>query len=163
MHRPVIKIAFPLSFLAILLFFIAAPVHAQSVPAVSGRWMWKEVARKHKPQTQFTVVIQRKGDVVLGTYSVDEFIDGKWQGEDGNQTPFRGRVTPQGVEIEFDPSAVAPGYEQDVRYKAPADGRKPSVAVLTLKGRTLLWNLVRGKRIDGVPSRVTLNRDRRRN
>lgn len=158
MNQSLFRTAYRLSFLAVLLFFIAGPVHAQSAPAVSGRWMWKEVARKHKPQTQFTVVIQRKGDVVLGVYSVDEFIDGEWQGEDGNQTPFRGRVTPRGVEIEFDPSAVAPGYEENVKYKAPADGRKPSVAVLTLKGRTLLWSLVRGKRIERVPARVTMNR-----
>ena len=136
-------------------------LQAQAVSHVSGRWVWKEVARKHKPQTQFTVVIHRKGDVVRGVYSVDQFIDGEWQGEDGNQTPFRGRVTSSGAQIEFDPSAVAPGYEENVTYKAPTDGRKPSVAVLTFKGRTLLWRLVSGARIEDVPAKLALQRERR--
>jgi hypothetical protein len=160
MHA-VIRVAYRLCFLAAVFFFIAGSVHPQGVSAVSGRWVWKEVARKNKPQTQFTVVINRKGDVIRGTYSVDEFINGEWQGEDGNQTPFRGRVISRGVvEIEFDPSATAPGYEQNVTYKAPTDGRKPSVAVLTFKGGTLLWRLAHGSRIHGVPAKLTLHRER---
>jgi hypothetical protein len=150
-----------LCFSAAVLFLIAGSVHSQGVSAVSGHWVWKNVARKNKPQTQFTVVIYREGDVVRGVYSVDEFINGEWQGEDGNQTPFRGRVTSGKVQIEFDPSATVPGYEQNVTYKAPADGLKPSVAVLRFKGGTLLWHFVHGNRIERVPAKLALHRERR--
>jgi hypothetical protein len=123
--------------------------------------VWKEVARKNKPQTQFTLVIYREGDVVRGVYNVDEFINGEWQGEDGNQTPFRGRVAGRTVQIEFDPSATVPGYEKNVIYKAPRDGRKASGAVLMFKDGTLLWHLVRGSPIESVPAKLALHRERR--
>ena len=110
--------------------------------------------------SQFTIVIKHKGDVVSGTYSVDEFINGKWQGEDGNQTPFSGRVKGATVEIEVDPSATVAGYEENVTYTPPTDGRKPSTAVITLNGPTLQWRLVRGPGIDGVPASVVLKRER---
>jgi len=155
------RVMYRLCFSAAVLCFIAGSVNAQGASAVSGRWVWKNVARRNKPQTQFTVVIHREGDVLHGVYSVDEFINGKWQGEDGNQTPFRGRVTSGKVQIEFDPSATVPGYEQNVTYKAPTDGRKPSVAALTLNGGTLLWRLIDGDSIEGVPGRVALHRERR--
>jgi len=161
MRGGVIKISYRLIFLAAVLFLIAGPVHPQGVSAVSGRWVWEDAARKNKPQTRFTVVIHREGDVVRGVYSVDEFINGEWQGEDGNQTPFRGRVASRRVQIEFDPSATVPGYEQNVTYKTPADGRKPSVAVLTFDGGTLLWRLVHGARIESVPAKLALHRERR--
>jgi hypothetical protein len=151
-----------LCFLALALFLMGGSVHPQSVSAVTGRWVWKEVARKNKPQKQFSMVIHRQGDLIHGTYSVDEFINGKWQGEDGNQTPFRGRANPSGVEIEFDPSAVVPGYQENVVYTAPTDGRKPSVAVLKVQGGILLWRFSRGDRIEGVPARLSLHRERRR-
>jgi len=138
---------------------MAGSVHPQGVSAVNGRWVWKEVASKNQPQTQFTVVIYREGEVVRGSYSVDQFINGEWQGEDGNQTPFVGRVTSRKVQIEFDPSAIVPGYQRNVTYKPPADGRKPSVAVLIFKGGTLLWRLVQGNPIDGVPDKLVLHRD----
>lgn len=156
-----ITVAYRLCCSAAILLFLAGSVLPQGVASLTGRWVWKDVARKNKAQTQFTVVIYREGDVVRGVYSVDEFINGKWQGEDGNQTPFRGRVTSGKVQIEFDPSATVPGYEENVRYKAPADGRKPSVAVLSLKGGALHWHLVKGDRIEGVPVKVGLHRERR--
>jgi hypothetical protein len=161
MHKCIITVAYRFCCSAAILFFLAGSVVPQGGPAVSGRWVWKDVAHKNKPQTQFTVVIYREGDVVRGVYSVDEFINGEWQGEDGNQTPFRGRVTSGRVQIELDPSATVPGYEQNVTYKAPADGRKPSVALLTFKGGTLLWHLVKGDRIESVPAKVVLHRERR--
>jgi hypothetical protein len=124
--------------------------------------VWKQVARKNKPQTQFTLVISREGDVVRGVYSVDDFINGEWQGEDGNQTPFRGRIAGRRIHIEFDPSATVPGYEQNVTYKAPpADGRKASVAVLMFKDGKLLWRLVQGRPIESVPGKFVLHRERR--
>jgi hypothetical protein len=129
---------------------------------VSGRWVWKEPARKNKPQVQFTLNIHRKGDVVRGVYSVDEFINGRWQGEDGNQTPFRGRVKGDIIQIEFDPLATVPGYQENVTYSVPSDGRKPSTAVLRLNGQTLLWRVSRGPGIERVPARFTLRRERRK-
>ena len=143
------------------LILLAISSHAQTAQSVSGRWQWKERAIKNKPQRQFTLVIQGSGKIVRGTYSVDEFINGDWQGEDGNQTAFRGQIQGKLIKIEFDPMATAPGYEQNVTYKPPADGRKPSVAFLTISGRTLLWRFIAGESITGVPSRLTLHRERR--
>ena len=155
------RIAYRLCFSFAVLFLLAGTVYPQDASAVSGRWVWKEVARRNRPQTQFTVVIHREKEVVHGTYSVDEFVNGKWQGEDGNQTPFRGRVTGDTVEIEFDPAATVAGYEQNVTYQAPTDGRKPSVAVLSRQGPTLLWRFISGDRIESVPARIALRRERR--
>jgi hypothetical protein len=142
----------------------------QATTSPEGRWIWKQAARKNKPQAQFTITIKRQGnhpgsrpgDIVSGVYSVDEFINGKWQGEDGNQTPFRGEVNGNTVRIEFDPSATVPGYQENVIYAAPTDGRKPSISVLTLSGKTLLWRMVSGPKVEGVPARFTLRRDRKR-
>jgi hypothetical protein len=161
MRQYATRVAYRLCLSAVILFFTAGLVYPQGVPAVTGRWLWKVAPRKNKPPTQITLVIYREGDAVRGIYSVDEFINGEWQGEDGNQTPFRGRVSGGIVQIEFDSSATAPGYEQNVTYKAPTDGRKPSVAVLTLKGKTLLWQLIRGSRIERVPPKLALRRERR--
>lgn len=154
------KIVCLLSCSIFLLYSWTGSVNAQTAGSVGGRWVWKEVARRNQPQTQFTLVINRVGNKVTGTYSVDEFVNGVWQGEDGNQTPFAGRINGGRVEIEFDPDATVPGYEENVTYKPPTDGRKPAVAVLTLQGRTLNWRSVTG-RIEGVPSGVTLRREAR--
>ena len=144
------------------LIMLAGASQAQTAQSVAGQWQWKERAIKNKPQTQFTLVISGKGNSVRGTYSVDEFINGKWQGEDGNQTPFHGEIEGKVFRIEFDPMATAPGYEPNVTYKPPADGRKPSVAFLSVSGRTLLWQFISGERIVGVPGRMTLTRKRMR-
>ena len=144
-----------------MLLLSAAAIYPQTSAAVGGRWVWKQIARRNKPQTQFTLVINRKGDVVRGVYNVDEFINGKWQGEDGNQTPFLGRVKGSTIEIEFDPSATVAGYEENVTYAAPTDGRQPSTAILTLNGPTLTWRLVTSPGIEGLPARLTLKRERK--
>lgn len=159
-HLRIPTLWYRLLFVSAILLLSSATIYPQTASAVSGRWIWKQVARKNKPQTQFTIVINHKGDVVNGTYSVDEFINGKWQGEDGNQTPFMGRVKGSTVEIEFDPSATVAGYEENVTYTPPTDGRKPSVAVITLSGPTLQWRLVTGPGIEGVPAKVVLKRER---
>jgi len=152
--------ALRLIFVAALLLISAASTYAQTAPAISGRWVWKQIARKNKPQTQFTIVIHQKGNTVSGVYNVDEFINGEWQGEDGNQTPFSGRVNGATIEIEFDPSATVPGYQEKVTYAAPTDGRKPSVATLTLNGPTLIWEMVKPPGIESVPAKLTLKRER---
>ena len=144
------------------LIVLAASSQAQTAQSIAGRWQWKARAVKNKPQTEFTLVINGKGKIVRGTYSVDEFINGTWQGEDGNQTPFRGEITGKTIRIEFDPMATEPGYEQNVTYKPPADGRKPSVAFVSVNGGTLIWRFSSGERIVGVPERMTLTRERRR-
>ena len=95
--------------LAITIGLCAVSIYPQGVPCVSGRWVWKEPARKNKPQVQLTLTIHHKGNTVRGVYSVDEFINGRWQVEDGNQTPFRGRVNGNTIQIEFDTVATIPG------------------------------------------------------
>ncbi|HVQ39066.1 MAG TPA: hypothetical protein VMS31_16125 [Pyrinomonadaceae bacterium] len=159
-HAKTRKLVLRLSFVVAILLVSAAPIFTQTASAVSGRWVWKQVARKNKPQTQFTLVIHHQGNKVHGVYNVDEFINGKWQGEDGNQTPFSGRVNGSIVEIEFDPSATVPGYQENVTYAAPTDGRKPSGATLTLSGPALIWKVVTPPGIEGVPDRLTLKRER---
>lgn len=170
MH-PIMTIAYlhRLFLLSTILFCSAVSIHPQTVTSQSralapftGRWTWKQIARRHRPQSQFTIVIKRKGNVVSGTYSVDEFINGAWQGQDGNQTPFQGRLKGAAIEIEFDPQATVPGYQEHVAYQAPADGRKPSLALLTFDGKTLRWRLIRGPGIEGVPNRLALYRERPR-
>lgn len=144
-----------------LLLVCVVPVTAQDTAhSVVGRWVWKEVARRNKPQKQFTLVIQREGNALRGIYSVDEFINGEWQGEDGNQTPFTGKVNGASVEIEFDPQATVPGYEENVVYAAPTDGRKSSLATVSRQGKKLTWRLVRGPGIEGLPRTVVLMKER---
>lgn len=126
-----------------------------------GRWIWKEPAKRNKPQTQFSIVIQRQGKTIKGTYSVNEFINGEWQGEDGNQTPFIGQLQGNELQLEFDPMATVPGYEENVKYVPPSDGRKPSKAVLERRGTTLRWRLSTGPGIEGVPESVVLVREGR--
>ncbi len=145
-----------------VVLFAAGSSYPQVAEFVRGRWVWKEPARRNQPQVQFTLTIHGKKDVVRGVYSVDEFINGTWQGEDGNQTPFRGRVKGNTIQIEFDPVATVPGYQENVTYSAPSDGRKPSAAVLTLRGQTLLWRLSRRPGIEGVPTQFALRRERRK-
>jgi hypothetical protein len=152
--------ALRLLFVIAMLLMSAASTYTQTSSAISGRWVWKQIARKNKPQRQFTLVIHQKGNAVSGVYSVDEFINGEWQGEDGNQTPFSGRGKGSTIEIEFDPSATVPGYQEKVTYAAPTDGRKPSVATLTLDGPALVWQMVKPPGIESVPARLTLKRER---
>ncbi len=138
-----------------LLLVIAGTLQAQTI---TGRWEWREVAVKDKPQTRFSLMITRKANIVRGVYSVDEFINGEWQGEDGNQTPFLGVVKNKNITLEFDPLATVPGYQDNVNYKAPDDGRQPSIARLVLSGRTLRWQIIRGAGIEGLPNKLALRR-----
>ena len=138
-----------------LLLVIAGLAQAQTI---TGRWEWHEVAVKNQPQTRFSLMITRKANVVRGVYSVDEFINGEWQGEDGNQTPFLGVVKNTNITLQFDPLATVPGYQQNVNYKAPYAGRQPSIARLVLSGRTLRWQIISGAGIEGLPNKLALRR-----
>jgi hypothetical protein len=138
-----------------LLIFSTVSVQGQ---AITGRWEWHAVAIKDKPQTRFTLVITVKANVLRGVYSVNEFINDEWQGEDGNQTPFLGVVKGKNITLRFDPLAIVPGYEQNVKYKAPTDGRQPSIARLVLSGSTLRWRIISGAGIEGLPNEVSLRR-----
>jgi hypothetical protein len=160
MRRQVMKVMHRVTSTAAVLFLLAVATQAQT-SAVSGRWQWKEAASKNKPQIQFTLTIDRAGNSVRGVYSVDEFINGEWQGEDGNQTAFRGQIKGSTMRIEFDPMATVPGYEENVVYKPPSDGRKPSVAEIKSKGATLVWRFVAGDRIERVPATMVLRREPR--
>jgi hypothetical protein len=144
------------SFATLAIFFVSAgSVQAQTI---TGRWEWHAVAIKDKPQTRFTLIITRKANVVRGVYSVNEFINGEWQGEDGNQTPFLGVVKDKNITLRFDPLAIVPGYEKNIKYKAPNDGRQPSIAKLVLSGSTLRWRITSGAGIEGLPNEVSLQR-----
>ncbi len=66
------------------------------------------------------------------------------------------------IQIEFDPLATVPGYQENVTYSALSDGRRPSTAILTLNGQTLLWRLNREPGIEGVPARFALRRERQK-
>ena len=138
-----------------LLLVIAGLTQAQTI---TGRWEWHELAVKNQPQTRFSLMITRKANVVRGVYSVDEFINGEWQGEDGNQTPFLGVVNNKNITLQFDPLATVPGYQQNVKYRAPNDGRQPSIARLVLSGRTLRWQIISGAGIEGLPNKLALRR-----
>jgi hypothetical protein len=142
----------------LLLCVAGSTAYAQKKSPYAGTWIWKEAASKDKPQTQFTLKIRQKGNVFIGVYSVDEFINGVWQGEDGNQTPFAGRLKNGGLELEFDPDATVPGYQQNVKYKKPAGGFQPSFAFVRLSGKTLNWRAVRGRKIEGLPVQLTMRK-----
>lgn len=147
-----------LSIITIALLIFAATLSAQTR---HERWTWKEKAVRNKTQRQFTLSFERRGAKVSGTYSVDEFINGKWQGEDGNQTPFAGTLKDGVITVEFDPQATVAGYEQNVKYKAPADGRTPSKATIKIQGNILTWTILEGEKIAELPDTLKLTRSRR--
>jgi hypothetical protein len=158
----VTRAAYWLLFASVVVILCAvSSVPQTSGTNVSGRWVWKQIARKNKSQIQFRIAIRREGNILKGIYSVDEFVNGKWQGEDGNQTAFVCHMNGSDVKIEFDPLATQPGYEKNVSYAAPSDGRKPSMAIITRSGSNLRWRLVHGPGIQGVPANVVLSRERR--
>lgn len=158
-QHAVLRVAL-LAFVTLVLFILAASkLNAQDI---TGRWQWEERAVKDEPQIRFSLVIFRNGKVVRGVYSVDEFINGEWQGEDGNQTPFLGRIKGKEITIQFDRLATVPGYQQNVKYKAPNDGRQPATARLVLSGGLLQWQIISGDGIEGLPNKLSLRRAVRR-
>ena len=157
MKRPVIRTF--VVFIACFAPLVApAAVTPNDADAFAGHWAWKGPVDAEKSQMEFTVWIDRKGDAISGTYSVYQYVDGKWQGEDGNQTPFRGALRDGALHIEFDPTAAVPGYEEHVTYKAPDDGRAPSTATMVPKAGALEWTFDGGDPIEGIPDKLTLVR-----
>ncbi len=144
---------------ALVVPFSASSVLGQSVRGMSGVFVQKGPELSSKPQIQLTLFVQTKGNVVSGTYSVDQIIKGIRQGQgDILRTPFGGRLKGRRARIEFDPLTTFRGPDQGVVYKRPTGRRKPGVATLTLKGDTLIWNWISGARIKDVPARVSLHR-----
>lgn len=138
---------------------LLSPAAAPKDPdPLAGFWEWKGPVDTKKAHTEFTIWIDREGNAVSGTYSVNDYIGGEWQGEDGNKTPFRGELRDGRVVVDFDTTATVPGTDEDVMYKAPEDGRKPSTATIVPKGTTLEWTLTSGDPIEGVPSKLVLAR-----
>jgi hypothetical protein len=146
-----------LNILAVALLLLATTASAQTS---SEHWTWKEKAVKDKPQRQFTLTFQRRGNKVSGTYSVDQFINGKWQGEDGNQTPFVGTVRNGVINVEFDPFATVPGYQQNVKYTRPRDGRTPTKATIKIERKVLTWTILEGEKIVDMPDKLRLTRSK---
>jgi len=111
---------------------------------LDGNWESEFFNKKGENYTQMTLFIKQTGDTINGTYSVNDYVGGEWQGEDGNQTPFTGTMKDGKFEIKFDTNATVPGYEENVKYKDPTEG-KPSTATLTLNGGKLTWKLTGGE------------------
>jgi hypothetical protein len=149
-----------LLFMALCAAPLLAPPAAlpKDADPLAGYWEWKGPVDAHKHRMELTIWIDRKGNAISGTYSVNEYVNGKWQGEDGNQTPFRGELADGTISIEFDTTATVPGYEENVTYKPPEDGRKPSTATIVQKGETLEWTRTAGDPIEGIPDKLTLVR-----
>lgn len=111
---------------------------------LNGKWESEFFNKKGENYTQFTIFIKQSGDTINGTYSVDDYVGGEWQGEDGNQTPFTGTLKDNVAEMKFDATATIPGYEENVKYKDPTSG-KPSTATLTIDGGRMKWKLTGGE------------------
>lgn len=124
---------------------------------LGGNWDSDKLNIKGEEHTEFSLFITQVGDKIEGTYSVISFVAGEPQIEDGNQTPFVGTVKNGVAEIKFDPENVVPGYEENVMYVEPPNG-KPATATLTMSGDNLTWKTTNGE-ISGLPKEVKLNRD----
>jgi hypothetical protein len=123
----------------------------------SGNWDSAEYDKKGNEYTQLSLFIKQTGETVTGTYSVVGFIGKEPQIEDGNQTPFTGTIKDGVASIKFDTVATVAGYEENVKYKEPADG-KPSTATLTLSGDNLQWKMTGGDTSTGLPKEVSLSK-----
>lgn len=124
---------------------------------LAGNWKSEFFNKKGEAYTQLTLNIEQTGETVSGIYSVDDYIGDQWQGEDGNKTPFTGTVKDGVATIKFDINATVPGYEENVKYKEPTDG-KPSTATLTMNSNKLNWKLASGESPMEVPKEITLNK-----
>jgi hypothetical protein len=145
--------------LALVVALAASSILGQSVRSMSGVFVQKGLGHSSKPQIQLTLFVQTEGNVVSGTYSVDQVVKDIRQGQgDILRTPFGGRLKGRTARIEFDPLTTFRGSDQGIVYKRPSAGRKPGVATLTLNGDTLVWHWISGARIKDVPARVSLHR-----
>ena len=137
---------------------VALPRQAQPprTAGMAGWWEWKGAWNRRHARRTFYVRLTRDGDSVQGTYSVIDWLGDTPLVEDGNQTPFRGSVRKNTATIEFDPTAVYPGYKDNVSYSPPSDGRQPSRATLTLGRGSLVWRVTSVTAIEGVPRRMKM-------
>ncbi len=124
---------------------------------LNGKWESEFFNKKGESYTQFTMFIKQDGETINGTYSVDDFVGGEWQGEDGNQTPFTGTLKDKTAEIKFDVNATVAGYEENVKYKEPTGG-KPSTATLTLDGGKIKWKHANGEAVAETPKEIVLTK-----
>lgn len=124
-----------------------------------GNWDSDRLNVKGEEHTEFSLFITQVGDKIEGSYSVIDFVAGEPQIEDGNQTPFVGTVKNGVAEIKFDPENVVPGYEENVMYVEPPNG-KPATATLTMSGNSLTWKTTGGAVSGNVPKEIKLTKDK---
>ena len=124
---------------------------------LAGNWESEFFNKKGESYTQLTLNIKQTGETVSGTYSVTDYVGDQPQVEDGNQTPFTGTVAGGVATIKFDTNATVPGYEENVKYKEPTDG-KPSTTTLTMDGGKLKWKLTGGDSPMEIPKEIVLNK-----
>ncbi|CAN5241674.1 hypothetical protein BH10ACI1_BH10ACI1_13810 [soil metagenome] len=136
-----------------------SPATEKSVTKVdfAGNWDSEFFNKKGETHTQLTLNIKQTGETVTGTYSVTDYIGDEPQVEDGNQTPFTGTVKDGVATIKFDVNATVPGYEENVKYKEPTDG-KPSTATLTINSGKMQWKLTGGDSPMEIPKEITLSK-----
>lgn len=125
-----------------------------------GIWDSDRLNLKGEEHTEFSLSISQAGDKIEGTYSVIDFVAGEPQIEDGNQTPFVGTIKNGAAEIKFDPENVVPGYEENVMYVEPPNGKKPATATLTMSGNSLTWKTTSGAVSGNLPKEIKLTKDK---
>lgn len=138
-----------------------AATTAEKPANLAGNWDSEKLNVKGDKRTEVSLFIKQDGEKISGTYSVVDFIGDEPQVEDGNQTPFAGTIKGSVATIKFDPEATVAGYEENVRYKEPADGRKPATATLTLSGKDLQVNITSGEFSSDVPKKITFQKSKR--
>lgn len=126
---------------------------------LGGNWDSDKLNIKGEEHTEFSLFITQVGDKIEGTYSVINFVAGEPQIEDGNQTPFVGTVKNGVAEIKFDPENTVPGYEENVMYVEPING-KPATATITMSGDSLTWKTTSGAVSGNVPKEIKLSKDK---
>ena len=124
----------------------------------SGFWDSEKLNVKGDKWTQVSLNVKQNGDKISGIYSVVDYIGDEPQVEDGNQNPFIGTIKDGTATIKFDPDNVQPGYEENVQYKEPADGKAPATATFTMSGKDLTVNITSGEFAERVPKKITFKK-----
>jgi hypothetical protein len=137
----------------------SASVERQTFSKINftGNWDSEEFNKEGNKYTQLSIRIMQNGENVTGTYGVADFVGKEAQIEDGNQTPFTGTIKDNVATIKFDTQATVAGYEQNVEYKEPVNG-KPSTATLTFSGNKVQWKLTSGQSPFEIPKDIVLNK-----
>ena len=137
----------------------STPIEKEAVSKTNfaGNWDSEGFNKSGNKYTQLSLLIKQNGETVTGTYSVADFVGKDAQIEDGNQTPFTGTIKDNVATIKFDPNATVAGYEENVMYKEPANG-KPATATLTFIDNKLQWKLASGQSPFEIPKDIVLNK-----